>query len=716
MSSKRACTSVSRLVFGAVLSGCLVAQAATIEAGILDASWTAPTTNTDGSPLTDLSSYRVYYGTSSSPCPGSATSVVVASPTSSPTAGQPKASVRLSGLATRTTYNVSVTAVDTAGNQSGCSGVASAEARADFSVSPSSMSFGSVNLGSSADRTFVVSNTEGGVLSGSVSLAAQTGNDANPFTIVSGNPINLSGPDATQNVTIRFTPSTTTTVSTNLIFAVGGGTVSTSVTGSGAGTDTTQPTVRITSPTSADTHTTSATSLSLSGTASDNTGVIQVSWVNSRGGIGTAAGTVNWSATGIALQTGSNVLTVTARDAAGNTSTDTLTVTVTVNDTVAPSITITSPTANSSLSTSSSSLSIGGTAADNVGVPQVSWTNNRGGNGMASGTSNWSAAGILLQTGSNVITVTGRDAAGNSSTDTLTVTYNPVVTDTTPPSVTIAPLAGAVSAAVASPVTLTGTASDNVAVTQVTWANSRGGGGTAAGTTSWTASGITLQTGSNVITVTARDAAGNVGSASMTVAQSDTAPPAVAVTAPSAGASVRGAVNLTANATDNVGVGAVRFKIDGVDFGAEITRPPYTMTWDTTSVADGAHIVTAVARDAAGNVTRSSEVRVSVANTSPDEDERRPGISRVAVSDVTTSQVRISWTTDEASNSQVEYGRRFYRNRSSLDRTLVTSHSQVLTGLAPSTWYHFRVRSRDAAGNLGVSRDFWFRTDGRDRR
>jgi Bacterial Ig domain/Purple acid Phosphatase, N-terminal domain len=315
-----------------------------------------------------------------------------------------------------------------------------------------------------------------------------------------------------------------------------------------------------------------------------------------------------------------------------------------------------------------------------------------------------------------VITVTGRDAAGNSSTDTLTVTYNPVVTDTTPPSVTIAPLAGAISAAVASPVTLTGTASDNVAVTQVTWANSHGGGGTAAGTTSWTASGITLQTGSNVITVTARDAAGNVGSASMTVAQSDTAPPAVAVTSPSAGASVRGAVNLTANATDNVGVGAVRFKIDGVDFGAEITRPPYTMTWDTTSVADGAHIVTAVARDAAGNVTRSSEVRVSVANTSPDEDERRPGISRVAVSDVTTSQVRISWTTDEASNSQVEYGRRFYRNRSSLDRTLVTSHSQVLTGLAPSTWYHFRVRSRDAAGNLGVSRDFWFRTDGRDRR
>ena len=40
-------------------------------AGILDATWTAPTTNTDGSPLTDLASYLVYYGTPTSPCPGS---------------------------------------------------------------------------------------------------------------------------------------------------------------------------------------------------------------------------------------------------------------------------------------------------------------------------------------------------------------------------------------------------------------------------------------------------------------------------------------------------------------------------------------------------------------------------------------------------------------------------------------------------------------------
>src|SRR5213082_1346467 len=78
------------------------------EAGILDASWTAPTTNIDGSPLTDLASYRVYYGTSNAPCPRAAF-FEVASPTPSPAPDQPVA-FRLRGLSTGFLYYVSVTA------------------------------------------------------------------------------------------------------------------------------------------------------------------------------------------------------------------------------------------------------------------------------------------------------------------------------------------------------------------------------------------------------------------------------------------------------------------------------------------------------------------------------------------------------------------------------------------------------------------------------
>ena len=115
------------------------------------------------------------------------------------------------------------------------------------------------------------------------------------------------------------------------------------------------------------------------------------------------------------------MLTVTARDAAGNTSTDQLTVTYTPADTTNPGVTITTPTSNDTHTVTTTPLSIGGTASDNVGVTQVTWVNDRGGSGTATGTTNWTVSGIVLQSGPNVLTVTARDAAGNTSTDQLTV-------------------------------------------------------------------------------------------------------------------------------------------------------------------------------------------------------------------------------------------------------------------------------------------------------
>src|SRR5207247_5085435 len=101
------------------------------------------------------------------------------------------------------------------------------------------------------------------------------------------------------------------------------------------------------------------------------------------------------------------------------------------------------------------------------------------------------------------------------------------------------------------PLTLGGTASDDVGVAQVTWVNSAGASGTATGTTSWTASGIVLQPGANGLTVTATDAAGNTATDTLTVTLSDTTPPAVSITAPAAGATVTGTITVSATATDN---------------------------------------------------------------------------------------------------------------------------------------------------------------------
>ena len=98
----------------------------------------------------------------------------------------------------------------------------------------------------------------------------------------------------------------------------------------------------------------------------------------------------------------------------------------------------------------------------------------------------------------------------------------------------------------------------------------------------------------------------------------DTTPPTASVTSPTGGASLSGTTGLAATAGDDVGVVGVQFKVDGTNVGAEVTVAPYAATWDTSTVADGTHVVTAVARDAAGNTKTSTGVTVTVTNGATD--------------------------------------------------------------------------------------------------
>jgi hypothetical protein len=99
---------------------------------------------------------------------------------------------------------------------------------------------------------------------------------------------------------------------------------------------------------------------------------------------------------------------------------------------------------------------------------------------------------------------------------------------------------------------------------------------------------------------------------------SDTTPPSVSISAPASGATVAGAaVTISANASDNVGVSGVQFKLDGVNLGAEDTTSPYSVNWNSTTATNGSHTLTALARDAAGNVATSTGVGVTVNNASP---------------------------------------------------------------------------------------------------
>src|SRR5437870_2091237 len=163
-------------------------------------------------------------------------------------------------------------------------------------------------------------------------------------------------------------------------------------------------------------------------------------------------------------------------------------------------------------------------------------------------------------------------------------------------------------------------------------------------------------------------------------------------------------MTVSASASDNVGVVGVQFKLDGANLGAEVTAAPYALSWNTATASNGAHALTAIARDAAGNTATSTAVTITVDNAAP-------VISAVSSSSVGASVVTITWATDEAADSQVEYGlTSAYGQVSVLASALVTSHSVGLSGLSASTLYHYRVKSRDAAGNLATSADVTFTT------
>ncbi len=94
----------------------------------------------------------------------------------------------------------------------------------------------------------------------------------------------------------------------------------------------------------------------------------------------------------------------------------------------------------------------------------------------------------------------------------------------------------------------------------------------------------------------------------------DVTPPSVAITSPAEGATVQDTVTISADANDDVGVASVQFQLDGADLGAPATEAPYTLAWDTTTVSDGAHQLTAFAVDLFGNTATSPVVNVIVSD------------------------------------------------------------------------------------------------------
>ncbi len=359
--------------------------------------------------------------------------------------------------------------------------------------------------------------------------------------------------------------------------------------------DVTKPAVNLTAPAAGSTV---SGSVPVTFSATDNVGVTSITVTAGSLTLCSVTGTATscpWDTT--KTPNGSAVVTVQARDAAGNTQAASVTVNVSNADATAPAVTLSSPVEGATVN---GQVSIVFSVTDNVGVKQTTVT--------AGSTTLCSVAGpaascswntLSTPNGPVTVAVTATDAAGNSKTASVGVTVNN--TDATKPVVGItAPSSGA---QLSGTVVISFSATDNTGVAGITVTAGATTLCSLAGTATSCSWNTTLvPNGSYTITVTARDAAGNTQTASVGVSvnNADTTPPVLTVTTPAAGATVSGTTTVSFSAKDNVGVTAITVSANGVTI-CSVTGSATSCAWNTTNLANGSYTVTVTARDAAGN-------------------------------------------------------------------------------------------------------------------
>lgn len=172
----------------------------------------------------------------------------------------------------------------------------------------------------------------------------------------------------------------------------------------------------------------------------------------------------------------------------------------------------------------------------------------------------------------------------------------------------------------------------------------------------------------------------------------DSTAPEVKLTSPAGGASVSGStVNVTATATDNVGVTRVEFFVDGISIGTD-TSSPYATTWDSAKVVNGDHQLSVRAYDAAGNASSDS-----IAFKTSNGDTLAPTAPSGLLAQATAyNKVRLTWSASTDNTGVAGY--RIFRNGVPVATTNSTTMYED-GGVNASTSYSYKVEAFDAAGN-----------------
>ncbi len=315
-------------------------------------------------------------------------------------------------------------------------------------------------------------------------------------------------------------------------------------------------------------------------------------------------------------------------------------------------------------------------------------------------TTQWDTTTVSNDT--HVVTAEADDAAGNTGVATsLTVTVdNTIPPDTDAPVLSVtspgSPVSGVLNIAIS--------ASDNVGVTTVRLfvdGNLVGTDVTVPYAIEWDST--TVADGDHTITVEADDAAGNVGAAAPLTVTVDNSPPPDTelplVNLVSPGSPLSGLVNLSATATDNTGVTEVRFYVDDILLNTD-TSAPFGAAWDTTSVSNDLHTLSAEADDAAGNTGTSAALTVAVDN-GPPPDTQAPVVTVIDPESPQSGVVSVSVSATD--NVGVSTVRLFVDgNLIGTDATAPYVIDWDSTTVADGT-YSLTAEADDAAFNTGVS-------------
>lgn len=395
--------------------------------------------------------------------------------------------------------------------------------------------------------------------------------------------------------------------------------------------DTIPPVVLITEPSPSGPELVETSTTLVSGSATDNVGIVSLSWSNDRGDSGQVprnAGT--WTIPDFPLELGVNLLTLRATDAAGNEGTATATFIRQTPDVEAPDIAITFPTINQTTFTTSNIVNLSGEASDNRSLESIYWSNNRGPSGSASGKAVWSANAIPLYPGINVITVTAIDDANLETSDTITVHYfdDPIRIGSNP-----------VSSEVDENVIVTFSVSAEGPSTGFQWLRNGevlvdSDRVTGANSPQLSIAGALAEDegtySARVYALDYPDYSVLSRSAVLLVDTTDRTPPTIEIVSPAAPSKlVAKSIRVAGTAADNKGIIAVKWKNSSLPSGIDSGSAVGTSNWSIEAVPLrlGANSITVTALDAEGNEsTASIIVRIDL----PDVEDKRFRIGKVS--------------------------------------------------------------------------------------